>query len=122
METAPLTSGDEALIETVKGTNELAVDGEFFGGGHIADGYSHDDIRTCVAVAYPMPDHDADEQRVIPPCGTCRELLADYNESMGSSSPSTATTGSLVPSTCSRRGPGDALTGGRRIQRPPGGQ
>jgi len=50
--------------------------------GHIADGYSHDDIRTCVAVAYPMPDYDADEQRVIPPCGTCRELLADYNESM----------------------------------------
>ena len=29
-----------------------------------------------------MPDHDADEQRVIPPCATCRELLADYNESM----------------------------------------
>lgn len=51
-------------------------------GAAIADGYSHDDIETCVAVAYPMPDHDAEDQRVIPPCGTCRELLADYNEQM----------------------------------------
>ncbi len=51
-------------------------------GSAIADGYSHDDIETCVAVAYPMPDHDEHETRVIPPCGTCREMLADYNEDM----------------------------------------
>ena len=48
----------------------------------IASGYSHEDVDTCVAVAYPMPSHDTDEARVIPPCGCCRELLADYNEQM----------------------------------------
>lgn len=48
----------------------------------IADGHSHADLETCVAVAYPMPHHDADETRVVPPCGTCRELLADYDEAL----------------------------------------
>ena len=48
----------------------------------IADGYAHDEIEACVAVAYPMPDHDAGEPRPIPPCGVCRELLADYNPEM----------------------------------------
>lgn len=51
-------------------------------GSAIADGYDHDEIETCAAVAYPMPEHDATETRVIPPCGTCRELLADYNPDM----------------------------------------
>lgn len=51
-------------------------------GSAIADGYSHDAIETCVAVSYPMPDHDEHETRVIPPCGACREMLADYNEEM----------------------------------------
>lgn len=51
-------------------------------GSAIADGYNHDDIETSVAVAYPMPSHEEDEARVIPPCGSCRELLADYNEAM----------------------------------------
>ncbi|SFB95107.1 cytidine deaminase [Halobiforma haloterrestris] len=51
-------------------------------GSAIADGYRHDDLETCVAVAYPMADHDATGVRVVPPCGPCRELLADYNEEM----------------------------------------
>lgn len=51
-------------------------------GSAVADGHRHDDIETCVAVAYPMPHHDADDIRVIPPCGTCRELLADFAEGM----------------------------------------
>ena len=51
-------------------------------GSAIADGYSHEDVDTSVAVAYPMPSHDTDEARVVPPCGSCRELLADYNEQM----------------------------------------
>lgn len=51
-------------------------------GSAIADGYGHDEIRTCVAVAHPMPSHDADETRVVPPCGSCRELLADYGENI----------------------------------------
>lgn len=51
-------------------------------GSAVADGYRHDELETCVAVAYPMDHHDADEARVIPPCGACRELLADYNEEM----------------------------------------
>lgn len=51
-------------------------------GSAIADGYRHDEILTCVAVAYPMPDHDSTEIRVVPPCGACRELLADYNDAM----------------------------------------
>ncbi|WP_396612163.1 cytidine deaminase [Haloferax sp. S1W] len=51
-------------------------------GSAVADGYSHDELATCVAVAYPMDTHDATEVRVVPPCGSCRELLADYNETM----------------------------------------
>jgi cytidine deaminase len=51
-------------------------------GSAIADGYEHDEIETCVAVAYPMADHYTTEVRVVPPCGPCRELLADYNEDM----------------------------------------
>lgn len=47
----------------------------------VADGFRHDDLDTCVAVAHPMPDHDANATRVIPPCASCRELLADYGES-----------------------------------------
>lgn len=120
MESAALTSDDEALIEQVVATNERTFDPDFFDGGHVvtagvrladgsvsegvslpasigrasvcaepvavgsavADGYGHDDIETCAAVAYPMPEHDADETRVIPPCGPCRELLADYNPDM----------------------------------------
>lgn len=120
METTPLTSGDEALIERISETNEEAVDTDFFDGAHIvaagvrmedgsvyegvslpasigrasvcaepvaigsaiADGYRHDEIQTCVAAAYPMSDHDPTEIRVIPPCGVCRELLADYREDM----------------------------------------
>lgn len=120
METAPLSSEDNALIERIIETNERTFDPEFFAGAHIvaagvrmtdgsvyegvslptsvgrasicgepvavgaaiADGYSHEDIDTSVAVTYPMPAHDENEARVIPPCGTCRELLADYNERM----------------------------------------
>ena len=48
----------------------------------IAAGYSHDDIEACVAVAYSMPEHDAEDARVVPPCGVCRELLVDYNPEM----------------------------------------
>lgn len=47
-------------------------------GSAMAAGVSREDLETCVAVSYPMPDHDADERRVVPPCGTCREILADY--------------------------------------------
>lgn len=48
-------------------------------GSAMAAGYSHEDLEACVAVAYPMPEHDAEKTRVIPPCGVCRELLVDYN-------------------------------------------
>lgn len=51
-------------------------------GSAIADGHSHDDIESCVAVAYPMSHHEEDESRTIPPCGVCREMLLDYNEEM----------------------------------------
>lgn len=51
-------------------------------GSAIAVGASHADLETCVAVAYPMESHDAENVRVIPPCGTCRELLADYREDL----------------------------------------
>ncbi|WP_255151910.1 cytidine deaminase [Halorarius halobius] len=47
-------------------------------GSAIADGYGHDDLRTCVAVAYPRGE-DETEPSVVPPCGSCRELLADYD-------------------------------------------
>lgn len=46
-------------------------------GAAIADGHRHDELETCAAVSYPMADHDASDQRVIPPCGACRELLVD---------------------------------------------
>lgn len=51
-------------------------------GSAIADGYSHDEVKTCAAVAYPLPSHEEKEPRIIPPCGSCRELLADYHEGM----------------------------------------
>ena len=46
-------------------------------GAAIADGHQQDELDTCVAVSYPMDHHDATEHRVVPPCGSCRELLAD---------------------------------------------
>lgn len=49
-------------------------------GSVIAAGNRYDQIETCVAVEHPMPYKDIDEPSVIPPCGTCRELLADYGE------------------------------------------
>lgn len=120
METTPLSSQDEALVEQLMKTNERAFDPEFFDGAHIVaagvrttdgavyegvslpasigrasmcgepvalgsaitDRYSHDEVETCVAVAYPRPSHDEDQARVIPPCGSCRELITDYNEEM----------------------------------------
>lgn len=51
-------------------------------GSAVAHGYRHSEITTCVAVAYPLQHHDTDEQRVIPPCGTCRELLADFDDNL----------------------------------------
>jgi cytidine deaminase len=51
-------------------------------GSAIADSKRHDDIETCVAVEHPMPYKDIDEVSVIPPCGTCREMLADYGENI----------------------------------------
>lgn len=48
-------------------------------GTAMAAGYEREELDACVAVAYPMPEHDADETRVVPPCGVCRELLVDYN-------------------------------------------
>ncbi|QKY19160.1 cytidine deaminase [Halolamina sp. CBA1230] len=48
----------------------------------IADGHAHDEIEACVAVSYPLPSHDAEDHRVVPPCGACRELLVDYNPEM----------------------------------------
>lgn len=51
-------------------------------GAAIADGHRHDEVETCVAVSYPLPEHEAHATRVIPPCGSCRELLADYDEAM----------------------------------------
>lgn len=119
METTPLTTVDEGLIQHASETCERAFDPDFFDGAHIvaaavrtsdsiydgvsvpantgrasicgepvavgsaiADGNRHDDIQTCVAVSYPMPDHAASEIRVVPPCGTCREMLADCDEEM----------------------------------------
>lgn len=120
METAPLTSEDDALVDRIVETNARTFDPDFLDGAHVvtagvrtadgsvyegvslptnvgrasvcgepvavgsavADGHRHDEIRTCVAVAYPMPYHEATETRVIPPCGPCRELLADYNEEL----------------------------------------
>ena len=51
-------------------------------GAAIADGHTHDEIETCVAVSYPLPEHEKHPTRVIPPCGSCRELLADCNPEM----------------------------------------
>lgn len=51
-------------------------------GNAIADGHRHDELDTSVAISYPHPDHDGTDQRVIPPCGVCRELLVDYNPEM----------------------------------------
>lgn len=68
-------------------------------GAAIADGSAHDDLETCVAVAYPMAHHDADEARVIAPCGACRELLADYNTALRVVVPEAEEGGPLVTAT-----------------------
>lgn len=51
-------------------------------GAAVADGHGRGDVRTCVAVAYPLERHDATTQRVVPPCGACRDLLADIDEDL----------------------------------------
>lgn len=38
------------------------------------------DFEAIVAVGHPRPDEDDDEYTVIPPCGVCREMIADYGE------------------------------------------
>lgn len=48
-------------------------------GSAMAAGDNREELEACVAVASPMPEHDAEEIRVVPPCGVCRELLVDYN-------------------------------------------
>lgn len=48
-------------------------------GSAIAAGYDPGETEACVAVSSPMPEHDADDQRVVPPYGVCRELLVDYS-------------------------------------------
>jgi len=68
----------------------------------IAAGNDREDIEACVAVAYPMADHETDEQRPIPPCGVCREMLADYNPEIRvvvpiDSEVRTVRTGDLLP-------------------------
>ncbi|WP_435361599.1 cytidine deaminase [Haloarchaeobius sp. DFWS5] len=120
MDSSPLTSEDEALVEHVRDINSETFDPEFFDGAHIvaagvrttdgtiydgvsipasigrasmcgepvalgsaaADGRHHSEVETCVAVAYPLPHHDTDEQRVVPPCGPCREMLADFDDDL----------------------------------------
>jgi len=62
METTPLTADDEALVSRATTVCERTFDSEFFDGAHIVAA-----VRT------------ADSVRVVPPCGTCRELLADYD-------------------------------------------
>jgi len=51
-------------------------------GAAVADGRRHDELDTCVAVSYPMENHEVTDRRVVPPCGACRELLVDCNEAM----------------------------------------
>lgn len=140
MQTDPLSSADETLIEQVEATNAESVDGDFLDGAHIvavgirlddgtiyegvslpakigrasvcaepvavgsaiADGHSHGAIETSVAVAYPMSHHETSDQRIIPPCGVCRELLVDYNPDMriivpGDTEPEVVRTEDLLP-------------------------
>ncbi len=47
-------------------------------GSAIADG--EDEFDAIAAVSYPMPEHDAEEIQLIPPCGVCREMIVDYGE------------------------------------------
>lgn len=47
----------------------------------VAAGASHEDLETCAAVVHPRPNHD-EPVRVFPPCGVCRELLADCRADM----------------------------------------
>jgi cytidine deaminase len=36
------------------------------------------DLETIVAVRHPLPAESAQDIRLVPPCGLCRELLLDY--------------------------------------------
>jgi cytidine deaminase len=44
-------------------------------GSAIGDGVR--DFETIVAVRHPLPDENRDFE-IVPPCGACRELIADY--------------------------------------------
>lgn len=79
--TADGTVYDGVSLPTAVGRASLCAEPVALGAA-IADGYEPTQLQTCVAVSYPHPDHDADEQRVIPPCGVCREMLVDYNPDM----------------------------------------
>jgi hypothetical protein len=67
MDATPLTSEDEALVETVGETNENAVDHEFFEGAHVvAAGVRTTDIvrvrRAAERASSDVPSHGAVSQ------------------------------------------------------------
>jgi len=35
-------------------------------------------ITACVALRHPKPQEGSTELKVLPPCGSCRDLIADY--------------------------------------------
>jgi len=37
-----------------------------------------DRIATCVAIRHPKPHEAPQSFKVLPPCGSCRDLIADY--------------------------------------------
>jgi cytidine deaminase len=64
-------------------------------------------IDTIVAVRHPPPHEEDQTIRVVSPCGSCRELIWDYDRNArvivpGEDGPTIATIGELLPNKYSR--------------------
>lgn len=78
---ASLRTGDDTIVSAVHieaDIGRVTVCAEAIAiGSAIAQGKS--DFHTIVAVRQPHPDEGKTEQKVVSPCGMCRELISDYS-------------------------------------------
>jgi cytidine deaminase len=88
-----------AYVETTIGT--AAVHAE---AAAVADAVERDSlpVEAVAAVSHPGGDAPADATAIIPPCGTCRELLYDYGPTArvvvgGEGGPRTRPVAELLP-------------------------
>jgi cytidine deaminase len=85
----------------------MAVCAEAVALGKLVTDLGETGIDTIVAVRHPRP-HEADQTtRVVSPCGSCRELICDYDPDarviiMGETGPVAVPIGALLPNKYNR--------------------